>query len=74
MSIEYKIINRVLYIIMYNILCCVVFKTIKNIVVDILEGVFGDDSWEEIVYIIDRIRRLILFHSSVKFMLHVHIY
>lgn len=42
-----------------------------------VEGVFGNEFWEEIVFIVDHIRRLILFHSSttllaVKFMLHVH--
>lgn len=48
------------------------FLRLSKTLSSILEGVFGDDSWEEIVYIIDRIRRLVSFHSSVKFMLHVH--
>jgi len=50
----------------------VLFLRLSKTLSSILEGVFGDDSWEEIVYIIDRIRRLVSFHSSVKFMLHVH--
>jgi hypothetical protein len=57
-----------------------ILQFIKNDVVassDILEGVFGNEFWEEIVFFVDHIRRLILFHSSttllaVKFMLHVH--